>query len=134
MSLVANFCALLTELIADMSRVYPEEADIVTFGEFVAQARKTNPRLLVTAFDECVRIPYGGKILEGDIEFFLNKDYKKDIGGAASTDMVGKIEGFKASVRRLRPTDIQAVTRYMQGLVKLSEAFAAGDKNTARTT
>ena len=113
---------MLSDLLKDTSSVYPEETDIATFSEFVDQARKTNPRLLITTFDTCVRVPYGDRILKGDIEFFLNKNYEEDFGGEWST-LIDKIEGFKLSVKKLRPSDIDAVTKYMQGLVRLSEAY-----------
>jgi hypothetical protein len=75
---------------------FPEDADILATKTLFAFMRKTNPKLIVKAWHGYVSIKYSKEIDEGNISFFIDKDYKSDLSDNVDSDKI--IE----SINRLR--------------------------------
>lgn len=123
MSLLSAFNQHFSDFVADIKNVFPDDADVAALGPFIDGMRKTNPRLLLLTFHEHVVVPYGHQILDGDIEFFLEKDYTKDVGDA--TYVLEKINRFKKPISTLPQSEMDKVVKYMQNLVRLAQNYMA---------
>jgi hypothetical protein len=112
--------------VEDVQRVFPDNVDIATVITALTKIRKANPRLTIMAFKEHVSSMYRTEITQGDIEFFINNDYKNDLNnlGISSPNMIlEKIDCLREPVRLMTKADQQKVIKYMQNLTKLSDLY-----------
>lgn len=123
--LIRAFCSQFKELCADLVRVFPQDVDIRTATGILLQLCNSNPRLLLRIFRENIAVPYGATIAEGNLAFFLEKDYKSDIAGLkfANTEYIlQKIDVLRRPLATLDSSSKQSVIEYFQNLSKLSLA------------
>jgi hypothetical protein len=62
--------------------------DILTAKNSLLTIRKANPKLLIKIWYKYVAFPYNAEIESGNIDFFINKDYSKDVEKAGQTDKI----------------------------------------------
>ena len=77
--ILSAFNTHFLEFIADVQRVFPQDKDIATALNSIQLAKKMNPRLIIMAFKEHFATKYRAEILAGDLDFFINNDYNKDL-------------------------------------------------------
>ena len=118
MSLLKAFNNHLLEFIDDLMNVFPDNLDIKTGRTFVEGLIKINPKRLPTIWKECVVDSFKDKILEGDLEFFVNKkDY--DLG-VCSNDRGKKIlEDLRGLVIKSSEENKKKSMKYIQNLTKI---------------
>jgi hypothetical protein len=112
--------------VEDVQNVFPNNMDIATVITALSKIRKANPRLTIIAFKEHVSGVYRQEIQNGDIDFFINNDYKNDLNniGVSSPNMIlEKIDCLREPVRLMSKEDQQKVIKYMQNLTKLSDLY-----------
>ena len=112
------------EFVDDVQVVFPDNDDIATVKTSLQSFRKTNPRLILLSFKEYVINQYRQEIADGNIEFFVDKDYKQDLSGVGSAKIIlEKIDCLRKPIREMRQEDQEKVLRYMQNLMKLSDMY-----------
>lgn len=118
MSLLKAFNNHLIEFIDDIMNVFTDNLDIKTGRTFVEGMIKINPRRLPMIWKECVVDSFKDKILEGDLDFFINKkDY--DLG-ICSNDKGRKIlEDLRGLVIKSSEENRKKSMKYIQNLTKL---------------
>lgn len=116
-----------TEFVEDVQLVFPDNVDIATLHSAISKVRKANPKLIIKAFNEHVIASYSEEIERGDINFFIDNDYKKDImnlGIAGSSNAIlDKIDCLRQPVRDMGEEDQQKVMKYIQNLAKLCKMY-----------
>ncbi len=124
MSILTAFNNHFEEFLNDVVRVFPDDMEIATAATALGKLRKANPRLIVMTFKEHVRIPYGSQIEEGNLEFFLNKDYTGDVEGSSQANAIlDKIDKIKDPIRNMDETEKAKVLKYIQNLCKLCDLY-----------
>ena len=112
------------EFLDDIQRVFPDDADIATVRNSLIAMRKANPKLIILAFKESVAGVYHNEIDRGDLEFFINKDYGKDMGeGGVSNAVLEKIDCLREPVRQMNKNDQDKAIKYIQNLTKLCDLY-----------
>jgi hypothetical protein len=116
-----------TEFVEDVQLVFPDNVDIKTLHFAISKVRKANPKLIIKAFNEHVIASYGSEIEKGDINFFIDNDYKTDLvslGMAGSSNSIlEKIDCLRQPVRNMGEEDQQKVMKYIQNLTKLCKMY-----------
>jgi len=115
-----------TEFVEDVQRVFPTNTDITTLLSVVSTVRKVNPKLVIKAFSEHVIGSYSQQIEKGDINFFIDNDYQKDlikIGMPSANAILDKIDCLRQPVREMTTTDQAKVMKYIQNLTKLCKLY-----------
>ena len=123
--LLRAFSTQFKELCADLERVFPEDVDIRAATKMLTQLCATNPRLLLVVFRDYIGVPYGDLLAQGNLEFFISKDYSKDISGTkfANADYIlKKIDALRSPIKGLDPTSKKMVLKYFHNLSTLSLA------------
>jgi hypothetical protein len=116
------------EFIEDVQRVFPDDYDISTILTSLSAARKINPRLIITTFKEHVINTYREEIEKGNLDFFIDNDYKNDlnkIGVSSPNAIIEKIDCLRGPVRNMNTEDRAKVMKYMQNLTKLSDLYSS---------
>ena len=82
---------------------------------------KTNPRLIMESWNMYISTPYKEPIDNGDISFFINKDYSVDV---TMTDSISNfIERLRGYVRNMTEENQQKSMKYIQNLSNLSKLY-----------
>lgn len=112
------------ELVEDIERVFPDDNDISTVKNSFIELRKANPKIIIKVFKEQFLDLYSSQIENGNIDFFINKDYKKDIGNMADSEYIlKKIDLLRDPVKNMQKSDQEKVIKYIQNLSKLCGVY-----------
>lgn len=76
--LVKVFSEQCEELYQDLLKIYPNNIDIKTGLTMVQTMKRFNPKLMIKKYKESVNDVYYDKIMRGDLEYFIQKDYLDD--------------------------------------------------------
>jgi DNA-binding Lrp family transcriptional regulator len=120
-TILAAFNNHFEEFVADIQRVFPEDAEIKAAATALTRLRKANPSIIIKGFKSYVSIPYGDQIDAADISFFIQKDYSNDLGD--QSPILEKINMLREPVSNMEEEDQTKVVKYLQNLKKLSELY-----------
>lgn len=112
-----------TEFIEDVRRVFPNDVDIATAANALSKLRKANPRIIIKGFKQYVSQPYKTEIEAGEIEFFIKKDYTKDVGGDSASLILEKIDMLRKPISEMNANEQKKVVKYLQNLTKLADMY-----------
>lgn len=114
------------EFLGALQVVFPENDDLVALGGFASTVRKANPRLAISAWHECVCVPYGAHIERDDVAYFLEKDYEGDLDGNESKDyIIQSIDKIRKPIAMLSDDDKRKSMQYIKNLTKLAETYSS---------
>lgn len=112
------------DFLEDVERVFPENEDITSAKHAIIAFRKMNPRLLVMVFYESVGKMYRSEIESGNLHYFIEKDYTRDVQGTNNSDMlIQKINSLREPVNNMSQSEQEKVIKYLNNLVRLSEMY-----------
>jgi len=112
------------EFVEDIARVFPNNRDISVTKNALLAIRKANPKLIITCWNEYVVIPYSQKIEDGDLSFFIEKDYTGDLKDMDGNDAImQKIDKLRGQVREMSNDDQRKSMEYVQNLTKLAKLY-----------
>ena len=120
-SLLKAFNNHLLEFIEDVIRIFPENLDIKTGKTFIEGVKRVNPKKIITYWRDNILNLYEREITEGDITFFVNKDYKNDIGTESQSLKV--LEDIRKLVRETTQENKQKAMKYLQNLTKICKLY-----------
>jgi hypothetical protein len=108
------------ELLNDIQSVFPEDPDILAAQKAILTIKKMNPKLLVKIWKKYVYIPYQSYIDNGDISFFLEKDYSNDLSKNDNAEAIMEaINRLRNPVKQMSIENKSKVMKYIQNLSKL---------------
>uniref|UniRef100_A0A6C0E3P1 Uncharacterized protein n=1 Tax=viral metagenome TaxID=1070528 RepID=A0A6C0E3P1_9ZZZZ len=120
-TLISIFNNHFSEFLEDVQNVFPENVDIATAKNSLVAIRKTNPKLLINIWNTRVAIPYAKEIDEGNIDFFILKDYSQDLMKADNSDKIMEsIDRLREPVKSMSKENQAKTMKYIQNLSKLS--------------
>ena len=120
------------EFVEDVLRVFPDDTDVIAAKNGLISIKKTNPKLVPMIWSQHVGGPYSTQISNGDIAFFISKDYTDDVDmGAHSQAIVAKIDLLRQPVREMGIENQRKVMKYIQNLTKLADVYTGGSQISA---
>jgi hypothetical protein len=87
-NLLTIFNDHFAEFINDIQSVFPDDADILTAKNALMTIRKANPKLIPRIWIKYVAAPYKDRIISGDLNFFIEKDYASDLTKTGNQDQI----------------------------------------------
>ena len=112
------------EMVEDIERVFPDDTDISTVKNSFIELRKANPKMVIKVYKDQILDLYRNQIESGNIDFFIDKDYKKDLGNVDESEYIlNKINILRDPVRDMDKEDQDKVIRYIQNLSKLCDVY-----------
>ena len=109
------------EFISDIQRVFPNDADILTAKNSIIAIRKANPKMIVKIWNTFIVGKYKSQIEQGDISFFINKDYSQDVANSQNSDKIMEaINRLRGPISQMTDEDQSKTMKYIQNLTKLS--------------
>jgi len=124
MSILKVFNTQLSEFLDDLITLFPDDIDLKASRVAVNALKKINPKSLLTNWKYYVTDKYKKPIMEGNIDFFLTKDYDNDMDdiedkGAA----MEAINRLKPALAKIGETNKLKASKYLINLTKLSELY-----------
>lgn len=120
-NLVSVFNDHFSEFINDIQSVFPDDPDILTAKNALLAIRKANPKLLVRIWVKYVVNPYKQQIDQGDINFFMTKDYSTDLSRNDNADKIMEsIDRLRNPVKQMSTENQAKTMKYIQNLSKLA--------------
>lgn len=109
------------EFLNDIQSVFPDDSDILTAKNALMAIRKANPKMIVKIWKAFIADKYRQQIADGDIGFFINKDYSEDVSTSNSSDKImDSINRLREPVRNMDLENQAKTMKYIQNLTKLS--------------
>lgn len=112
------------EFVDDIQSVFPDDPDIRSVKNALTMVRKANPKMLVKMWLLNVYSPYRQEIDEGNIQFFITKDYSTDLekvdGSTDKTKIMDAINRLRKPIEQMSVENQQKTMKYIQNLSKLS--------------
>jgi hypothetical protein len=125
-SIAGAFNQHFMELVEDISSSFPDDVDIASAKNSFILIKKANPKLLIKAWDSFVVSKYKSQIENGDISYFLNKDYSEDISASSSSKQISEaIDRLRRPIREMNSQEQLKIIKYMQNLSKLTDMYNA---------
>jgi hypothetical protein len=120
-NLVTVFNDHFIEFLNDIQNVFPDDPDVLTAKNALIAIRKANPKMLVKIWTQFVVLPYQKQIEDGDINFFITKDYSQDVVGSEHADKIMQsIDRLRNPVKMMNNEDRNKTMKYLQNLSKLA--------------
>jgi hypothetical protein len=112
------------EFLTDISNVFPRNADILTAKNSLNLIRKANPKIIIGIWYSHIVLKYKNMIEEGDIRFFIDKNYSDDLNDAANSDKIMEaIDRLRQPIKMMSNADQGKTMKYIQNLSKLAEIY-----------
>jgi hypothetical protein len=120
-NLLTVFNDHFVEFLNDVHSIFPDDADVLTAKNALIAIRKANPKMLVKIWVNFVALPYKQQIDNGDINFFIHKDYSQDIQGTSNAEKIMEsIDRLRHPVSLMNNSDQAKTMKYIQNLSKLA--------------
>ena len=122
--ILKSFNKQLFDFFDDIIRIVDLNEEVKVARVYFETLRKANPSILLKIWHKKIAIPYGEIIEDGNVDFFLEKDYSSDISVANAKEIVRIIDSsLRDPIRSMDEVNKQHCMRYVQLLSRLSEAY-----------
>jgi len=122
-SLLKAFNNHLIEFLDDIISIFPNNLDIRTGKTFIEKLKKVNPKSLILFWKESILDLYENQIENGDTTFFLNKDYKYDLGENGNNKEMEVINDIKNLVKETSEINKNIAMKYIKNLTRLCKLY-----------
>ena len=124
-SLLLNaFNAQLFEFIEDIEHVFSGDNSIKKAKTALIMIKKVNPVLIIKIWYTYICSKYETEINSDNIDFFVEKDYKKDLVYVNySDDIINNIDKLREPVRNMSKENQEKSLRYIKNLCILSKLY-----------
>lgn len=120
-NILTAFNAHFIEFVNDICVVFPENKDLLTAKNSLIAIKKANPKMIIKIWSTLVVGKYKSEIENGDISFFIEKDYSNDLAGTNNFESIQKsIDGLRTPIKNMTIEDQTKAMKYIQNLTKLS--------------
>ena len=117
------FCTQLIEFMDDVLRIFPNNLDLKTGKTFIVGLTKVSKKKLVSIWKTSVVDIYEELIMNGDKEYFINKDYSEDLGEGGTDKMMNVIEDVRILMRKTSEENKDKAMKYLQNLTKICKLY-----------
>jgi hypothetical protein len=123
--MLSLFLLQITEFLNDLIVIFPEDSDLLSANNMLMSLKKSNPKALIKIWYKYVVTKYENEILDGKIDFFLDRDYTEDLIDEQQNGIrvIEAIERFRQPIRLLSESNKIKSLQYIQNLTKLSSAY-----------
>jgi len=120
-NILAAFNDHFVDFVTDIHNVFPDDVDVLTAKNSLLTIRKVNPKIIVKIWNTFIVGKYKKEIEEGDLSFFIDKDYADDVSSVQNSDkIVESINRLRNPVKQMSIQNQTKVMKYIQNLTKLS--------------
>jgi len=124
--ILKTFTTQMVEFCDDLVKVFPRDIDLKTGRRMLLNVKKINPKIIIISWGD-IFLPYKNKIEDGDIDFFLNKDYGEDMIKQEldpnNNENIIFLNSIKEKVIQMNDNNKGKSVKYIQNLTKLTNMY-----------
>jgi accessory colonization factor AcfC len=109
------------EFISDIQLVFPDDVDLLTAKNSLIMIRKANPKMIIKIWKSHIVDKYTKQIEDGDLTFFMDKDYSNDISG--NEKIMEGINRMREPIKNMSKDNQDKSMKYIQNLTKLCAIY-----------
>ena len=114
------FNSQFKEFIEDVQNIFPDDAGLMASKKVLSLIRKANPKVIAGVWKLHITTKYKEQIMNGDINFFLNRSYATEIQDA-DKDILDYIDRLRTPLSQMNKENQDKAMKYIQNLTQLSE-------------
>lgn len=120
----STFNTQFVECLADISAIYPDNLKFKKYKRYIESVKKMNPGLLIKVWKKHITDKYEAKIEEGNLDYFLNKDYKEDLSSLEKAEPIEAIiDDIRVIIVDMSQENRDNSFKYIKNLTKLSKHY-----------
>jgi len=120
-NILSAFNEHFIEFVNDIQNVFPEDHDILVAKNSLLAIKKANPKLIVKIWNAYIVNKYKTQIENGDIGFFIDKDYSQDVNNSVHSDKIMEsINRLREPIKNMTLENQQKTMKYIQNLTRLA--------------
>ena len=116
-NILSAFNDHFVEFISDIQLVFPDDVDLLTAKNSLMMVRKANPKMIIKIWKTHIVDKYAKQIENGDLTFFMEKDYSNDISG--NEKIMEGINRMREPIKNMSKDNQDKSIKYIQNLTKL---------------
>ena len=122
--IVEAFNKHFMEFLVDIERVFPNDNDIITTRKTISKSMLLMSKSIIRMFYESFVLQYRNEIEKGDLNFFIEKDYRSsNIIPIDNEDVFSKIDSLRGPIKNMSDEEKGKIIKYLQNLTKLSDIY-----------
>ena len=122
--LLSAFNTQFFDFVEDIQHVFSEDTSIKKAKTALIMIKKVNPTLIIKIWYTYVCAQYEAEINNNNINFFIEKDYKKDLVYVNySDDIISNIDKLREPVRNMSKENQEKSLMYVKNLCILSKLY-----------
>lgn len=111
------------DFIKDIQAVFPDEENINRAKNYILGIVRLDKKMLILVWKHYVinKPEYAQAVEEGNIDFFIEKDYNEDLKHLKSAQKVAAaIDDMRGKIKMMQRDDLDKTIQYIQNLTTLS--------------
>jgi demethoxyubiquinone hydroxylase (CLK1/Coq7/Cat5 family) len=122
---IRTFNTQLLSFMDDVHRILPHEKQILESKKYFETMKSMNPSLLVKIWYQYISKPYAKEIADGDMDFFINKDYSQDLQYMPNAEQIINVidTSLRQPLKQMNAENIKHCKDYIDVLSKLANAY-----------
>ena len=117
------------EFVDDIINVFKNDNELLTARSMLLKLRKSNPKIIMKIYIQYVLDKYKNEIMNGDIDYFLNKDYTEDLNNHLDAGAMNKalqaIDNLRTPMRDTTDENKSKCLQYLKNLNKLTQIYSS---------
>jgi hypothetical protein len=123
-TLLKTFNIQFFSFLDDIIKVFPDKDELKIGKKSFETIKRANPTIIIKIWFSHVYSSYRESIDNGDVEYFIQKDYQEDLQSLANNGEVLKIiNTLRQPISEMDEVNKQHTVKYLQVLSKLSELY-----------
>jgi len=112
------------EFLDDIISIFPEREELIKARTSFDIIKRANPTAIAKAWNKHVYLKYKDIIDNGDITFFFEKDYSKDLEKLSNAEKImNTINSIREPISQMNDANKAHSAKYIQNLSKLSTIY-----------
>jgi len=112
------------EFMDELSIIFPENLDIVASINLFKLTKSANVTLLIKIWYTYVESPYGDILRQGNLDYFLDKDYKDDLVNLPNAaNALRGIDMLRKPIKETSQVNKEHSLNYIKNLCKMSVVY-----------
>jgi hypothetical protein len=107
-----------------ISKTFPNDLDITIAKNKLYAIKKINPKMFIKIWKKHITDKYRDSIEEGNIDYFIDKNYSDDLNKVNNSERVMKsINRLREPIKKMDKSRQNMAMLFIQDLSKISEAI-----------
>lgn len=124
-TLLKTFNKHFFDFMDDIIGVFPDNSVLLTARNSFETIKKANPTTIAKVWHKYIYVPYYSYIEQGDISYFLEKDYSGDLNKLSNQSRVLEmIDSIREPLKSMGDVNKSHSIKYIQNLCKISNLYS----------